>query len=222
MKNPTKEDFKYTTFVEIEFFKNHVIPPTWNIEASLFKRYYALVTNVSDHTISIVFRDDSNNLIETLIPFSAFDKTLHVNVVQTYKQEARKISDQIGEIQKSLSHFKPEYTVEFFKMMVERGGVNCDDEMTQKVISDWNKNGHMIEIIDHAVIKAAFQNRGIDICKHSSKIIHIPSQPHTYMYKGHIDGYGYACVYLTIGDKFDKDLYQRYINLKGDKQHDVH
>ena len=220
MKNPTKEDFKYVTFVEIEFFKNHVIPPTWSIEASPFKRYYALVTNVSDYTISIVFRDDSNKLIETLIPFSALNKTLHVNVVQTYKQGARKIGDQIGEINESLSYYKPEYTPEFFKMMVERGGVNCDDELTQKVISDWNKNGHIIEVIDHAVIKAAFWNRGINICKHPiDKIVRIPSQPHTYMYNGHIDGYGYACVYMTIGDKFDKDRYQRYIdNMKGDKQ----
>ena len=54
MKNPTKEDFKYITFVEIEFFKSHIIPPTWDIEASPFKRYYALVTNVSDYTISVV------------------------------------------------------------------------------------------------------------------------------------------------------------------------
>lgn len=217
MKNPTKEDFKYITFVEIEFFKNHVIPPTWDIEASPFTRYYALVTNVSEYTISIVFRDDSNKLIETLIPFSAFDKTLHVNVVQTYKQGSRKICDQIGEIQESLSHYKPEYTPEFFKMMVERGGVNCDDKL-QKVISDWNETGHMIEVIDHAVIKAVFCHHGIDICKDPmiDKIIRIPSQPHTYLYRGHIDGYGYACVYLTIGDKFDKDLYQRYLDMKGD------
>lgn len=217
MKNLTKEDFKYITFVEIEFFKSHIIPPTWDIEASPFKRYYALVTNVSDYTISIIFRDDSNKLIETLIPFSAINKTLHVNVVQTYKQEAKKIGDQIGEIIGSLSHYKPEYTVEFFKMMTERGGVNCDDELTQKIISDWNKNGQLIEVIDHAVIKAVFQNHGIDICKHPSKIIRIPTQPHAYMYEGHIDGYGYACIYLTIGDKFDKDRYQRYVDMKGDK-----
>ena len=217
MKNPTKEKFKYITFVEIEFFTNHTIPPTWNIKRSPFTRYYALVTNVSDYTISIVFRDDSNKLIETLIPFSAFDKTLHVNVVQTYKQGARKIGDQINEIQESLSHYKPEYTPEFFKMMVKRGGANCDDELTRKIISDWNENGRMIEVIDHAVIKAAFCHYGIDICNHAiDKIIRIPSQPHTYLYRGHIDGVGYACVYLTIGDKFDKDLYQRYIDMKGD------
>lgn len=217
MKNPTKEDFEYITFVEIEFFKSHIIPPTWDIEASPFKRYYALVTNASDYTISIIFRDDSNKLIETLIPFSAFDKTLHVNVVQTYKQGARKIGDQIGEIQESLSHYKPEYTVEFFKMMAERGCVDCDDELIQKIILDWDETGYMVEVIDHAIIKAVFSKHGIEIGKQPSieKIIRIPSQPHTYMYKDNIDGYGHACVFLTIGDKFDKERYQRYIDMKG-------
>jgi len=85
MKNPTKGDFKYITFVEIEFFKSHIIPPTWDIKASPFARYYALVTNASDYTISVVFKDDSNKLIETLIPFSAFDKTLHVNAIRDMK-----------------------------------------------------------------------------------------------------------------------------------------
>lgn len=224
MKNPTKEDFKYITFVEIEFFMSHTIPPTWDIRRSPFKRYYALVKDASDYAISIVFKDDSNKLIETLIPFSAFDKTLHVNVVQTYKQCTQKICDQINEIVESLSHYKPEYTVEFFKMLAECGGVNCDDELTQKTISDWNKNGRMIEVIDHAVIKAMFHIHGIDICMHPSidKITRIPSQPHTYMYTGHIDGYGRVCIDLTIGDKFDKDRYQRYIDMNGGNLNERH
>lgn len=56
------------------------------------------------------------------------------------------------------------------------------------------------------------------ICKYPSfdKIIRIPSQPHTYMYTGHINGYGNVHIHLTIGDKFNKDCYQRYIDdMKG-------
>ena len=211
MKNPTKEDFKYITFVEIEFFKNHIIPPTWDIEASPFKRYYALVTNASDYTISVVFKDDSNKLIETLIPFSAFDKTLHVNEIQTLKQKSLPTRDHICDVVAALQFCKPEYTMAWFIKMVERGGVDITKLEIESCIEDWCDTGYLIKVIDHAVIKAMFSMHGINLDDHAFKIIQIPSQPHTYRLETHINGYGYVGVYLTIGDKFDKDRYKKYI-----------
>lgn len=222
MKNPTKEDFKYITFVEIEFFKSHIIPPTWDVEASPFKRYYALVTGASDYTISVVFKDDSNKLIETLIPFSAFDKTLHVNEIQTFKQKSLPIRDNISHAVEALQSCKPEYTIEWFSKMVERGGVDITKLEIESCIDDWYNNGYLIKVVDHAVIKAMFSMHGINLDDHALKIIQIPSQPHTYRIETYINEYGYVGIYLTIGDKFDKDRYKRYIAATGgDIQHDV-
>lgn len=211
MKNPTKEDFKYITFVEIEFFKNHIIPPTWDIEASPFKRYYALVTNASDYTISVVFKDDSNKLIETLIPFSAFDKTLHVNEIQTLKQKSLPIRDNISNAVEALQSCKPEYTMAWFIKMVERGGVDITKPEIESCIDDWYNNGYLIKVIDHAVIKAMFGMHGIMLDDHELKITQIPSQPHTYRIDTCINDYGPVGIYLTIGGKFDKDRYKKYI-----------
>lgn len=61
----TFADFLYRNYVTIAFIRD--VPETWNIKK--MSLYHALIKNCDEKTISIVFFNEENQLIDTLITY---------------------------------------------------------------------------------------------------------------------------------------------------------
>lgn len=61
----TFADFLYRNYITIAFLRD--VPETWNIKK--LELYHALIKNCDEKTISIVFFNDENQLIDTLITY---------------------------------------------------------------------------------------------------------------------------------------------------------
>lgn len=58
--------FCYRNYVTLAFVKD--IPETWNIKPRTW--YHCLIKNCDEKTLSVVFFDEADQLIETLIPYA--------------------------------------------------------------------------------------------------------------------------------------------------------
>lgn len=58
--------FCYRNYVTLAFVKD--FPETWNIKPRTW--YHCLIKNCDEKTLSVVFFDDADQLIETLIPYT--------------------------------------------------------------------------------------------------------------------------------------------------------
>ena len=59
-------EFCYRNYVTLAFVRD--IPKTWNIKPRTW--YHCLIKNCDEKTLSVVFFDEANQLIETLIPYT--------------------------------------------------------------------------------------------------------------------------------------------------------
>lgn len=77
--------FRGVDFVYVRFYKqSNDIPRSWRITPGA--NYSALIKSVNSYTISVVFYDDSDQIIETLIPYAEMDNTVKVIIPHTIKK----------------------------------------------------------------------------------------------------------------------------------------
>ena len=92
-----QEFFKKEDFVYLKFEHGFTIPISWNVSKE--STYPALIKSFDDFTVSVIFYDDSKQLIETLIPYEEIGSTISVSSA-AYRKSLNDFYKKCAEITK--------------------------------------------------------------------------------------------------------------------------
>lgn len=137
MRHVVKEDFEHIKVIKVAFCKpKKELPTTWQITPG--REYSAIIGNVSDCTLSIIFFDNYGQTVNTLVPFAQIGGEIKVRPLMDEETQAlimgKRIQDVIKYLAENVSvdysfegmrkwfkHFCPEEQVKAFDCYVELG-----------------------------------------------------------------------------------------------------
>jgi len=208
MRQINADDFKFVTMIQIRFY---TMPIPKGLYVCPGKTYDALVTNVNESAISILFTDDSGAVISKMIPYAAMNTDgVKVIPVMTHVQIRKTMYSRIRDAQRFASAVKFDYTV---YELLRYAGSYCDENALQYAKKLKPKSGKLVQIIDEGFITAVLGEFGLyDSSSDLLSIDRIPfaiadNKSHTYRVLLTKHEYGQYTFNISVGDRFNKDFH---------------
>ena len=192
---------EFATMVELIFYPqyNQDIPKEWNV-SPVFK-YPAIILKAYDDVLSVAFKNNNNQMIQTIVPYKG--DYVKVLPVLTWQQKQDILRGRINAVIYTLSKQSLSYDPNDWFDVVKSQTMPWLRDTDRAFFRKWAIEGKLVEMVDRNCIIAAMKQFDIfddsDDPKDTIKLDKIGSKHHAYHVKCKTlfwDEYGFVC---TIG-----------------------
>jgi hypothetical protein len=192
---------EFATMVELIFYPqyNQDIPKGWNVSPGF--KYPAIILNAYDDVLSVAFKNDKNQTIQTIVPYKG--DYVKVLPVLTWQQKQDILRGRINATTHVLSKQSLSYDPNDWFDVVKSQTMPWLRDTDRSFFRKWAIEGRLVEMVDRNCIIAALKQFDIfddsDEPKDSIKLDKIGGKHHTYHVKCKTlfwNEYGFVC---TIG-----------------------